>query len=104
MKIYVRLMLGAIAMTGVAVVLAAGSTGWFALKETNRALSQNLQQQFQALAESRAQAIQSQFSSYSDLLLSLAHGRMMQEAVFALVRPFASYRYEVSAAPSGAVY
>ena len=99
MKIYVRLMLVAIAMTGVAVVLAAGSTGWFALKETNRALSQNLQQQFQALAESRAQAIQSQFSSYSDLLLSLAHGRMMQEAVFALVRPFASYRYEVSAAP-----
>mgnify|MGYP003575155685 CR=1 FL=1 len=63
MKIYVRLMLGAIAMMGIAVVLAAGSTGWFALKETNRALSQNLQQQFQSLAESRAQAIQSQFSS-----------------------------------------
>ncbi|WP_049631091.1 methyl-accepting chemotaxis protein [Cellvibrio sp. pealriver] len=96
MKISARLMLGAIAMTGIAVVLAAGTTSWLALKESKQALSQNLEQQFQALAESRAQAIQSQFTSYSDLLLSLSHGRMTQEAVFALVRPFASYRYEVS--------
>ena len=85
-------------MTGIAVVLAAGATGWLALKESKQALSHNLEQQFQALAESRAQAINSQFSSYSDLLLSLSHGRMTQEAVYALVRPFASYRYEVSAA------
>ncbi len=99
MKISARLMLGAIAMTGIAVVLAAGTTSWLALKESKQALSQNLEQQFQALAESRAQAIQSQFTSYSDLLLSLSHGRMTQEAVFALVRPFASYRYEVSPLP-----
>jgi methyl-accepting chemotaxis protein len=92
-------MLGAMAMTGVAVVLAAGATGWLALKESKQSLSRNLEEQFQALAESRAQAINSQFSSYSDLLLSLSHGRMTQEAVYALVRPFASYRYEVSAAP-----
>ncbi|WP_331343984.1 methyl-accepting chemotaxis protein [Cellvibrio sp. UBA7661] len=99
MKISARLMLGAIAITGIAVVLAAGTTSWLALKESKQALSQNLEQQFQALAESRAQAIQSQFTSYSDLLLSLSHGRMTQEAVFALVRPFASYRYEVSPLP-----
>lgn len=99
MKISARLMLGAIAMTGIAVVLAAGATGWLALKESKHALSHNLERQFQALAESRAQAINSRFASYSDLLLSLSHGRMTQEAVYALVRPFASYRYEVSAAP-----
>lgn len=92
-------MLGAIAMTGIAVVLAAGATGWLALSESRKSLSHNLEQQFQAVAESRAQAINSQFASYSDLLLSLSHGRMTQEAVYALVRPFASYRYEVSAAP-----
>lgn len=100
MKISARLMLGAIAMTGIAVVLAAGTTGWLALKDSKQALSQNLEQQFQALAESRAQAINSQFASYSDLLLSLSHGRMTQEAVFALVRPFASYRYEVTPTPA----
>lgn len=99
MKISARLMLGAIAMTGIAVVLAAGATGWLALNESKQSLSHNLEQQFQALAESRAQAINSHFSSYSDLLLSLSHGRMTQEAVYALIRPFASYRYEISAPP-----
>ncbi len=88
-------MLGAMLLTGVAVLLAAGTTGWLALKESNRALSQNLEQQFQALATSRAQAIRSHFSNYQELLLSLSHGRMTQEAVYGFVRPFASYRYEV---------
>lgn len=92
-------MLGAMALTGIAVILAAGTTGWLALNESRKSLSHNLEQQFQAVAESRAQAINSQFASYSDLLLSLSHGRMTQEAVYALVRPFTSYRYEVSAAP-----
>jgi methyl-accepting chemotaxis protein len=99
MKISSRLMLGAMLLTGVAVLLAAGTTGWLALKEANRALSQNLEQQFQALASSRAQAITTQFSNYRELLLSLSHGRMTQEAVYGFVRPFASYRYEVATRP-----
>jgi methyl-accepting chemotaxis protein len=97
MKISSRLMLGAMLLTGLAVLLAAGTTGWFALTESNRALSQNLEQQFQSLATSRAQAITTQFSNYHELLLSLSHGRMTQEAVYGFVRPFASYRYEVTA-------
>lgn len=100
MKISSRLMLGAMALTGIAVILAAGTTGWLALKESKQALSQNLEQQFQALAEGRAQAIGAQFSNYSELLLSLSHGRMTQEAVYGFVRPFASYRYEVPSMPA----
>ena len=100
MKISSRLMLGAMLLTGVAVLLAAGTTGWLALKESNRSLSHNLEQQFQALAASRAQAITAQFSNYQELLLSLSHGRMTQEAVYGFVRPFASYRYEVASRPA----
>lgn len=96
MKISSRLMLGAMLLTGIAVLLAAGTTGWLALKESNRALSQNLEQQFQALAAGRAHAVTAQFSNYQELLLSLSHGRMTQEAVYGFVRPFASYRYEVT--------
>lgn len=92
-------MLGATLLTGMAVFLAAGTTAWLALKESNRALSHNLEQQFQALAASRAHAVNAQFSNYQELLLSLAHGRMTQEAVYSFVRPFASYRYEVAAQP-----
>ncbi|ACE82874.1 methyl-accepting chemotaxis protein [Cellvibrio japonicus] len=99
MNISSRLMLGAMVLTGIAVILAAGTTGWLALQQTNRALSQNLEQRFQALAEGRAQAVATQFSSYAELLLSLSHGRMTQEAVYGFIRPFASYRYEVSATP-----
>ncbi|MEN0038340.1 MAG: methyl-accepting chemotaxis protein [Cellvibrio sp.] len=99
MKISARLMLGATLLTGVAVFLAAGTTAWLALKESNRALSSNLEQQFQALAASRAHAVNAQFSNYQELLLSLAHGRMTQEAVYGFVRPFASYRYEVVPQP-----
>ncbi len=95
MKISSRLMLGAMLLTGITVLLAAGTTGWLAVKESNRALSHNLEQQFQALAAGRAQAVSAQFSNYQELLLSLAHGRMTQEAVYGFVRPFASYRYEV---------
>ncbi len=95
MKISSRLMLGAMLLTGVAVLLAAGTTGWLAVKESNRALSHNLEQQFQALAAGRAQAVSAQFSNYKELLLALANGRMTQEAIYGFVRPFSSYRYEV---------
>lgn len=99
MKISTRLMLGAIALTGFAVILAAGATGWLAIRETDKALTEKLEQQFQSLAESRAQAITTEFAHYSELLLSLSHGRMTQESVYGSVRPFASYRYEVIAPP-----
>jgi len=50
MNISSRLMLGAMALTGIAVILAAGTTGWLALQDTNRALSHNLAQRFEANA------------------------------------------------------
>lgn len=99
MKISTRLMLGAIALTGFAVFLAAGATGWLAIHETDKTLTEKLEQQFQSLAESRAQAVTAEFTHYSELLLSLSHGRMTQESVLGFVRPFASYRYEVTAPP-----
>jgi methyl-accepting chemotaxis protein len=99
MRISTRLMLGAITLTGLAVILAAGATGWLAIRETDKALTEKLEQQFQSLAESRAQAVKAEFAHYSELLLSLSHGRMTQESVYGFVRPFASYRYEVIAPP-----
>lgn len=97
MKISTRLMLGATILTGAAVILAAGATGWLAIRETDKALTEKLEQQFHSLAEGRAQALDSEFAHYSELLLSLANGRMTQEAVYGFVRPFASYRYETLA-------
>ena len=95
MKISTRLTLGAIALTAVAVIGSAGTTGWLALKESSSAIETSLKNQFHALARGRAAAIDAKLDGYSDLLNSLAHGRMTQDAVYGFVRPFDSYRYEV---------
>ena len=95
MKISTRLMLGAIALTAVAVISAAGTTAWLALQDSSAAIEESIEQQFQAVAISRENQIHAQMQSYSDLLLSLSHGRLLQEAVYGFVRPFVSYRYEV---------
>ncbi|MBU2887830.1 methyl-accepting chemotaxis protein [Gilvimarinus agarilyticus] len=95
MKISTRLMLGAVSLTVVAIIGSAGTTAYLALNNSSSSIEQTLTKQFQALTNSREDAIDNRLSSYKDLLASLAQGRMVQEAVYSLVRPFDSYRYEV---------
>lgn len=97
MNIAARLMIGAVALTAIAVVLAAGTTGWIAISDSSDAFETSIEQQFQAVAVGRENAVRAQFDSYKDLLLSLAHNRMTQEAGYGLVRAFSSYHYEVAA-------
>ncbi|WP_041521701.1 methyl-accepting chemotaxis protein [Gilvimarinus agarilyticus] len=103
MKISTRLTLGAIALTAVAVIGSAGTTGWLALKESSSAIETSLKNQFHAIARGRAAAIDAKLDSYRDLLSSLAHGRMTQDAVYGFVRPFDSYRYEVGITDKDAI-
>lgn len=88
-------MLGAICLTIVSVISAAGTTAWLALQNSSAAIEDSIEQQFQAVAISRANQIHAQLQGYEDLLLSLSHGRLLQEAMYGFVRPFVSYRYEV---------
>lgn len=88
-------MLGAICLTMVSVISAAGTTAWLALQKSSAAIEDSIEQQFQAVAISRANQIHAQLQGYEDLLLSLSHGRLLQEAMYGFVRPFVSYRYEV---------
>lgn len=96
MNIATRLMIGAIALTAIAVVSAAGTTGWLAVSDSSSVFEQSIAQQFQAVAIGRENAVQTQLTSYRELLLSLAHGRMAQDALYGLVRPFSSYHYEAT--------
>lgn len=97
MNIAARLMIGAITLTAIVVVLAAGTTGWIAISDSSEAIETSIEQQFQAVAVGRENALRAQFDSYKDLLLSLSHNRMTQEAGYGLVRAFSSYHYEVAA-------
>lgn len=97
MNIAARLMIGAVSLTALVVILAAGTTGWIAISDGSDAVESAIEQQFQAVAVGRENALQAQFGSYKDLLQSLAHNRMTQEASYGLVRAFSSYHYEVSA-------
>jgi len=96
MNIAARLLIGATALTAFAVILAAGTTGWLAIEDSADAFEHSINQQFQSVALGREQSLQRQFDGYRDLLLSLARSRMAQEALYSLVRPFASYHYEAS--------
>ncbi|MDO3385364.1 methyl-accepting chemotaxis protein [Gilvimarinus sp. SDUM040013] len=94
MKISTRLMLGALSLTVIAVIGAAGTTAYLALNSSSKSIEQALTNQFEALANSREDAIINRISSYQDMLASMAKGRLVQEAVYSFVRPFDSYRYE----------
>src|SRR5690606_4227021 len=94
-KISTRLMLGAICLTMESDISAAGTTAWLALQKSSAAIEDSIEQQFQAVAISRANQIHAQLQGHEDLLLSLSHGRLLQEAMYGFVRPFVSYRYEV---------
>ncbi|MCP8899854.1 methyl-accepting chemotaxis protein [Gilvimarinus xylanilyticus] len=95
MKISTRTMLGAISLTVFTVLASAGSIGILTLKDSGKAIEANLEKQFHAIAVGRQTAIDNSFAQYQDLLSSLARGRMTQEALYGLIRPFGSYRYEV---------
>ncbi|WP_409525368.1 methyl-accepting chemotaxis protein [Nitrincola sp. MINF-07-Sa-05] len=96
MKISTRIMLGATVLTGLAVLVSSGATGWFAVRDSSSAVETSIEQQFQAVATGLSNSVEYQFAGYRDLLQSLANGRMTQEAVYGFVRPFVSYRYEVT--------
>ncbi len=99
MTISRRLMLGALFLTVISVFSSSGITGWFALHKSSKAIEDSLTKQFQSIASSREDAITRLFEGYGDLLQSLSHSRMTQEALYGFVRPFDSYRYEVPYTP-----
>lgn len=96
MKISTRLMLGSSLLTILAVVVSSGITGWLALDRSTDAVGRSVEQQFMAVAAGRQGSVNSLLQSHHDLLLSLANNRMTQEAIYGFVRPFVSYRYEVT--------
>lgn len=96
MKISTRLMLGSSLLTILAVVVSSSITGWLALDRSSEAVGRSVEQQFMAVAAGRQSSVSSQVQSHHDLLLSVANSRMTQEAIYGFVRPFVSYRYEVS--------
>jgi methyl-accepting chemotaxis protein len=97
MNIARKLTLGAGVLTVMAVILSASTSGLLALKDSTAAVHQSAEQQFQALATSRHTMLQTQLDSQQQLLNSLAHNRLTQEALYSFKNPFVSYRYEVSA-------
>ncbi len=97
MNVTKKLTLGAGVLTVLAVMLSAGTSGLFALKDSSDAVYQSTEQQFQALAESRHTMLQTLLDSQQQLLHVLAENRLTQEALYSFKNPFVSYRYEVSA-------
>lgn len=95
MTISTRLLLGAVALTLLAILSSAAAIGWLAYKEGSQATEKALESQFQAIASGREDALRGLYQGYGDLLHSLAQGRMTQQAVYGFVQPFDSYRYEV---------
>src|SRR5690606_21032441 len=99
MTISTRLMLGSCLLTILAVVLSSGITGWLALDRSTEVVGRSVENQFLAVAAGRQSSVSSQLQSHHDLLLSVANSRMTQEAIYGFVRPFVSYRYEVTPPP-----
>lgn len=96
MNIATRLLIGALALTVVSVLTTASMLGWLSINHSTDALEKSIEQQFQAIATGQESNLQAQFTNYRDLLLTLSKSRMTQEALYAMVRPFASYHYESS--------
>lgn len=96
MKIAERLMwtLGTVTLTGLAAAVAFG--GLSAYWQSKQVLEHSIAQQFQAVALGRQQALTQYLGQHTDMLQSLANGRMAQEALQALKNPYQSYRYEVN--------
>ena len=95
MNIAIRLMLGASLLTGVAVLLSGLTTSYVANRAASQVIEHAIGQQFQTVADARRARLLDEMCALENLLQTLAHGRMVQDAVYAFLRPFASYRYEV---------
>lgn len=96
MKIAQKLMLSmAIAML-LGVVTSVLVTAYLAQSKAQQALLSAVEQQFTAVAKGREQALTLFINGQRDLLLSLANNRTTQDALYAMERPFSSYRYEVT--------
>lgn len=96
MKIARKLMFTMAAATLTAVITGVSLISTLSYSHSKDALSQSVEQQFTAVAKGREQALQLYLQSLQDLLLSLANNRLTQDALYAMERPFDSYRYEVA--------
>lgn len=95
MKIAQKLMLTTAAAMVVGVISAVALTAYMSQDRAQQALLSAVEQQFTAVAKGREQAVTLFINSQRDLLLSLANNRTTQDALYAMERPFTSYRYEV---------
>ncbi|MCG5513869.1 methyl-accepting chemotaxis protein [Ectothiorhodospira shaposhnikovii] len=95
MKITIRLMAGATVLTGLAVLLSAVTTSHVADRSATQVIEHAIGQQFQTVADGRQARLLDEMQGLENLLQTLAHGRLVQDAVYGFIRPFASYRYEV---------
>ncbi len=104
MKIIIRLMVGATLLTGLAVLLSAAATGFLASRSASEVIEHAIEQQFQTIASSRQAQLLAEMHSLENLLQTMAHGRLVQDAVYGFIRPFASYRYEVATEPTDTLH
>lgn len=95
MKIAQRLMWVMGGTTISAMLLAVGISSSMSGRSAEAALSSSIDQRFLAVATGRRQALAQYMDQQRDMLQSLAHNRMTQEALQALRNPYQSYRYEV---------
>jgi len=96
MKIAQKLMLTMAAAMLLGVITAVSVTAYLAQNKAQQALLSAVEQQFTAVAKGREQALTLFINSQRDLILSLAKNRTTQDALYAMERPFSSYRYEVA--------
>lgn len=96
MKIAKKLLfaIGGAALT--ASLVAVGVTSTVAWYQAKQSLQQSIEQQFNAVATGRAQALSQYLRYQQDTLLALAGNRLTVEALQAFKNPFQSYRYEVA--------
>ncbi|MCG5500215.1 methyl-accepting chemotaxis protein [Ectothiorhodospira sp. A-7R] len=88
-------MVGATVLTGLAVLLSAVTTSHVADRSATEVIEHAIGQQFQAVADGRQSRLLDEMRGLENLLQTLAHGRLVQDAVYGFIRPFVSYRYEV---------
>jgi len=96
MKIAQKLMLTMATAMVLGVIAAASVTTYLAQNKAGSALLSAVGQQFTAVAKGREQALTLFLNNQLDLLLSLSNNRTTQDALYAMERPFSSYRYEVA--------
>lgn len=79
-----------------ASLVAVGVTSAVALYQSKESLQQSIDQQFNAVATGRAQALAQYLQNQHDTMVALAGNRLTVEALQAFKNPYQSYRYEVA--------